>query len=191
MNQIILILLGLLVFSPGEIQAKIYKYTDNNGVTTLTDTLAKVPPEYRKDVEVLGESDLAPPTPDSFPTFTTEKRSRLKRQVGQWFDPSKDRNILIATSLAFLLLFFVSRNVGGFLFKYAFLLSGVALLGSILYSFVIPREIYLKQSSSEQINARISNKVKTIQKARKLNEDLAKKEHEHENIFQSIFQKDK
>ncbi|HIE65370.1 MAG: hypothetical protein ABGX83_06555 [Nitrospira sp.] len=189
MNRIILILLVFFLFSPSGIQAEIYKYTNLEGVVTLTDTLSKVPLRYRATVEVLGESDLAPLATDTFTASAERKLNRLPENLQKWFDPLRDRNILVASGLAFLLLFLISRYVGGFLFKCAFLLSGVALLGSILYSFVIPREIYLKQSLSESADSRISRKIATIQKTRELKEDIAKTENARKNIFKTIFQR--
>jgi len=191
MNRIFLILLGLLLIYPSVIRAEIYKYTDAKGVVTLTDTLSKVPLEYRKTVEVLGESDLAPLETDTFTASAERKLNRLPENLQKWFDPAKDRNILIASGLAFLLLFFISRRVGGFLFKCAFLLSGVFLLGSILYSFVIPRELYLRQASSKYMDTRISRKIATTKKARELREDNMETGGEGKNIFQALFQRDR
>jgi hypothetical protein len=191
MNRIILILLGLLLINPSGLRAEIYKYTNHEGVVTLTDTLSKVPLEYRRAVEVLGTSDLAPLTVDTFPASTVESLSRLPQRVQRWFGKTSDRKILISSALAFLLLILLWKRVGGFFFKCAFLLSGVVLLGAALYIFVIPREVYLNQSSPELLDARISRGISTIQQAKELKKDILETENARKNTFQSIFQKNK
>lgn len=188
MNRIVLILLGFLLFSPTGIRAETYRYTDHEGVVSLTDHLSKVPLEYRKTIEILEEADLAPLTIGAFPVSPVKEQSRLPEWFRQWFGQPSAGNILISSVLAFLLLFLVWRGVRGFLFKFAFLLAGVVLLGSILYNFVVPGAVHLKRSPSEHEGSRISQGFSTIQKANKLKDKIEETESARKRMLQSITQ---
>ncbi len=188
MNRIILILLILFLVSPSGIRAEIYRYTNHEGVISLTDTLSKVPLEYRKTIEVLGESDLAPLTLSDFPAVQGEEQSRLLEGFQKWFGPPSVRNILIPSGLAFLLLFLVWRGAKRSSFKFALFLAGIVLFGSILYSFVVPRAAHLKQPPLEHVGSRISQGFSTIQKANEVKDAVGEAEQARKKMLDSILQ---
>ena len=52
----------LIAFWPKTGEARIYKYTDKNGVVQITDRYDSIPPEYRNQIQTIEETPMPPPS---------------------------------------------------------------------------------------------------------------------------------
>lgn len=60
-----ILVMAVILFTPGDASAEFYKYRDANGVLRFTDNLAEVPPDQRSKVDSYKQvEDFRPPTPD-------------------------------------------------------------------------------------------------------------------------------
>ncbi|MFQ5949530.1 MAG: DUF4124 domain-containing protein [Nitrospiria bacterium] len=167
MRRIGLFLLGLLLISPSFAGAKIYKYTDVEGVVFFADHLNKVPLEYRKAVEVIEESDLPPLTVAPFPAPTGEGQSQLTKKLGQWRDQPNAKAILSLTALVVIMTLFAWKGIGGLFLKFAAKMLFIALLGIIVYNIFIAKTFHQDTPPSEKSVPSLSRGISTLRKAKK------------------------